>query len=33
LEHFTDRGRATTRPMLLGVDEPESARFSSADHF
>jgi predicted N-acetyltransferase YhbS len=33
LEHFTDRGRATTRPMLLGVDEPGSGRFSAADHF
>ncbi len=32
-EHFEDRGRAKTRPMLLGVDAPESARFSSADYF
>jgi len=33
MAHFEDRGRATTRPMLLGVDAPESARFSSADYF
>lgn len=32
-EHFEDRGRATTRPMLLGVDEPQGSRFSSADYF
>ncbi len=31
--HFEDRGRATTRPMLLGVDAPETARFPSADYF
>jgi len=31
--HFTDTGRAKNLPMLLGVDEPRSARFSSADHF
>lgn len=33
IAHFADRGRATTRPMLLGVDAPETARFSSADYF
>jgi predicted N-acetyltransferase YhbS len=31
--HFEERGRAKTLPMLLGVDAPESARFSSADYF
>jgi predicted N-acetyltransferase YhbS len=33
IAHFEDRGRATTRPMLLGVDAPETARFSPADYF
>jgi|GEM_PF-3572257 len=33
LEHFTDKGRATTQPMLRGLDAPETARFSSADYF
>jgi hypothetical protein len=32
-EFFEDKGRARTRPMLLGVDAPESARFSAADYF
>jgi len=33
IAHFEDRGRATTRPMLLGVDAPETGRFPSADYF
>lgn len=33
LAHFEDKGRAKTLPMVLGVDAPESARFSSADYF
>ena len=33
LAHFEDKGREKTLPMLLGVDGPESARFSSADYF
>ncbi len=33
LAHFEDKGRADTLPMLLGVDEPETARFSAADYF
>jgi predicted N-acetyltransferase YhbS len=33
IAHFEEKGRAKTRPMLLGVDGPESARFSSADYF
>jgi hypothetical protein len=32
-EHFVDRGRAKTRPMLLGVDAPGNAWFSAADYF
>ena len=30
---FEEKGRAKTRPMLLGVADPDSARFSSADYF
>jgi hypothetical protein len=33
LGHFEEKGRGKTRPMLLGVDAPETARFSSADYF
>lgn len=32
-EHFIDRGRATTRPMAMGLPDAESAWFSSADYF
>ena len=31
--HFVDAGRDSTRPMLLGLDAPETARLSSADYF
>jgi len=31
--HTEDRARARSLPMLLGVDAPETARFSPADHF
>ncbi|MHC4954881.1 MAG: GNAT family N-acetyltransferase [Planctomycetota bacterium] len=33
LEHFTDVGRERTLPMLAGIDDPATARFSSADYF
>jgi predicted N-acetyltransferase YhbS len=34
LEEFCeDKGRTHSRPMLLGIGEPESARFSAADYF
>ncbi|MEM8883141.1 MAG: GNAT family N-acetyltransferase [Planctomycetota bacterium] len=32
-EWFEDIGRATTLPMLRGLDAPESVRISSADYF
>ena len=30
--HFDDRGRATTRPMVRGVDGVERARFRGTDY-
>lgn len=33
LAHFEEKSRAKTLPMVLGVDGPETARFSSADYF